>query len=360
MRRVTCPRALEGLRRLILRRRSSARKFVLVVLWLAIAVGVRWLLDRGVYGVPFLTFYPVVLLSGLFLGGQFAVLAAVASLLLARFVFSAAPWHVADTPTRTAMFLVYCVTVAIIVSTGSFVRLILLENQSHIDQAEAFNTELRHRAKNALQVLRALVGRGPRDGEDAASFHAKLLGRMEALGKANELLRYGALQAVPLDRLVASAIAPFDPTRFHCAGPSCMVRKAAATPLVMALHELATNALKYGALSEPAGTVTIAWEARGPETLRLEWRERGGPVVSPPLTHGMGSRLLRTQAGMAGSISIGPRPDWVAPSSWREPRSAETAASPVNGSLTAPRQEHRSRQDQVVAFPSGQMCSARP
>jgi len=200
---------------------------------------------------------------------------------------------------RAAMLLLYCLTIGFIVLTGHFVRLILLENQRHIEQAEGFNAELQHRAKNALQIMRALIGRGPAPGENVTSFHAKLLGRMEAFGRANELLRYGALESPGMADLVTTALAPFDLARIDCSGPDCLLHKTAATPLVMALHELATNAVKYGALSVDGGAVAIAWRALGPDQVALEWRERGGPPVTPPTTRGMGSRLLRAHGGLA-------------------------------------------------------------
>jgi two-component sensor histidine kinase len=288
---------LDRLRRVILRERSFARKLALTLAWLGLALALRWFLDRGTFGVPFLTFVPVVLLSALILDGRFAVLSAIVSMVLVRLLFPA-NWHVADPTIRTAMALFFGVTVAIIVGTGHFVRLLLIENEAHIQQAEAFNAELQHRAKNALQVIRALVGRGPAPGEDPAVFYATLLGRMEALDRANDLLHYGSVDSAPLADLVASAIAPFDSARFRCSGPACQLHKSAANQVMMALHELGTNAVKYGALSAPAGLVTITWRALGPDRLRLDWREQGGPPVTPPTTRGMGTRLLRPHGGL--------------------------------------------------------------
>jgi len=290
---------LDPLRRLILRPRPPAVKLVLTCLGVFIAGSGRWLLDRGSYGVPFLTFYPVVLLTALFFGGRYGILSVIASLVVVREYLSAGvSWNLANTPMRAVMFALLFVAVGIMIGTAHLMRLLLAENQAHIDQAEAFNAELQHRAKNTLQILRALASRGPAPGEDAAAFHAKLLARMEALGKADELLRYGVLDSAPLADLVVSTIAPFEVARFHCAGPECLVHKSAATPLAMALHELATNALKYGALSRPDGSVTIEWRVLPEDRVALEWRERGGPPVTPPQTRGMGSRLLQPHKGL--------------------------------------------------------------
>ncbi|MDE2621371.1 MAG: hypothetical protein KGL54_14520 [Sphingomonadales bacterium] len=289
---------LEGVRRTILRRRSAANRLFLMGAWLAVAVGVRWLLDRGLYGVPFLTFYPVVLLAGLVLGGRYAVMAAVAAVVLARLLFEPGPIRLAPVGVQAAMVVLYAVTIGMIVGAGHLIRLILIENQRHIDLADSFNDELQHRAKNALQILRALIGRGPAAGEDATEFHSKLLGRMEALGRANELLRYGSAGSADVASLVETALAPFGTAGFDCSGPACRLHKSAATPLVMALHELATNATKYGALSCPSGRVSLEWTPVGGGRVALEWRERGGPPVAAPTTRGMGSRLLRPHGGL--------------------------------------------------------------
>lgn len=269
---------------------------------LVVAALIRWLLDRGVYGVPFLTFYPVVLLAAVFLGGRYAVLAALGALVLARLLFAPGPIHLAAPTIQVTIVLLYAVVVGLIMATGHFVRLILLENQQHMDLAETFNTELQHRAKNSLQVLRGLIGRGPAEGENAAEFHAKLIGRMEALARANDLLRFGSAESAELAGLVATALAPFDMARFHCLGPECRLPRAAATPLVMVLHELATNAVKYGALSAEGGSVALAWQRIGEAGIVLEWRERGGPPVTAPTTRGMGTRLLRAQGGLTSVV----------------------------------------------------------
>lgn len=294
---VTGSYRLASLRRLILKPRTVATKLMLTAAGLALATLVRWLLDRGAYGVPFLTFFPVLLFAALALGSRYAVLAAAGAVVLARLMFAPGPIRLAEFPIQAAIILLYGVVVGLIVATGHFVRLILLENQRHIELAESFNAELQHRSKNSLQVLRGLIGRGPAAGEGAAEFHAKLVGRMEALGRANELLRYGTAESTELAGLVSAALAPFGTRRFHCSGPDCRLDKAAVMPLVMALHELSTNALKYGALSVAGGSVALAWRRVG-DAVALEWRESGGPAVTEPTARGMGSRLLRPHGGL--------------------------------------------------------------
>lgn len=300
---VTGSDRLACLSRLILRRRTVAAKLAWTAAGLLLAVLVRWVLDRGAFGVPFLTFFPVILLTALAFGGRYAVLAAAGGVVLAALVFEPGPIRTAQLPVQAAILAMFGVVVGLIVATAHFVRLILLDNQRHIELTDSFNTELQHRAKNQLQVLRGLVGRGPGPGEDAAEFHAKLIGRMEALGRANELLRYGSAESADLPVAVSAALGPFDAGRFRCSGPQCRLAKSAATPLIMALHELATNALKYGALSVPGGSVTLTWQRAGHGVVALVWHERGGPAVTAPTTHGMGARLLRPHGGLTEVVS---------------------------------------------------------
>ncbi len=104
-----------------------------------------------------------------------------------------------------------------------------------------------------------------------------------------------------LHRLVETALAPFRAgDNFTIAGPACELPRDACVPLSLALHELATNASKYGALSVAEGRVELVWTVGEGEgaLLRLAWREIGGPPVTPPTRTGLGSQLLQPQRGL--------------------------------------------------------------
>ncbi len=293
---------LENLRRIkraLIAPRSAPARLGILLAMLALATGLRLLIDGGENGVPFLTFYPVILLSAIFLGGGYAVLSSVLAIAIVRWGFPSVPWIGAPLAERFAMLALFAITIAIIIVTGHVLRQLVLENETYIRQQESFNSELQHRTKNALQIMRALIARGPR-GEDPASYFQTLAGRLDSLAKANELLRFGVLESAGIAQLVDAAIGPFGREHFTVAGPDCQVSRSAATPLMMALHELCTNALKYGALSAEGGTVTIAWRAAGPDDapLELDWTERGGPPVAIPTHHGLGWRLLSPTGGL--------------------------------------------------------------
>jgi len=159
------------------------------------------------------------------------------------------------------------------------------------------NLELQHRVKNTLAVVQGLATQTFRDVPDVASSLVKLQGRIRALADANDILRDGHWEACRLPELAVRALEPFnDAGGMSLCGPECSLPEDSCVPL----HELATNAVKYGALSKRDGTVELCWEFAGdePDELTIRWRERGGPTVVPPTRRGLGSKLLRPQPGL--------------------------------------------------------------
>lgn len=151
--------------------------------------------------------------------------------------------------------------------------------------------ELTHRVRNTLATVQAIVGQSLRGAEDLDSAREAVNGRIIALAKAHELLTARSWSGANLNDLVGRAIAPFAGGNILVEGPSLNVSPKQALALSLALHELATNAAKYGALSRPEGRVELRWEAaRG--QLNLSWREKDGPTVASPSRCGFGSRLL--------------------------------------------------------------------
>lgn len=292
---------LEFVKSAILARRHWWANVVALGVTLAVAAGIRLLVDGGRYGFPFLTFFPVILVSAIFLGWRYGVMAAIVAPVVMNVIFLRSPWLMADQPGQWVILAIYACMIAFIVLTGEVVRKLVEENEKHSQQQEAFNAELQHRTKNALQIMRALIARGPR-GEDPKTYFETLAGRLDALAKANELLRFGVLDSARMLDLVGSAVAPFeDGERIRFAGPDCKVSRQAATPLMMALHELCTNASKYGALSGEHGAIAIEWRVLRetlPPTVCLTWEEIGGPRVTPPRHRGLGTRLLTPNGGL--------------------------------------------------------------
>ena len=164
------------------------------------------------------------------------------------------------------------------------------------------NHELSHRMKNMLAMVQSIAFQTLRSAPSVAAARETLSARIVALSKAHDLLLEDSTETADLRAIAAAAVAPHDEAgqpRFALEGPGVSVGPRAAMALSLMLHELATNAAKYGALSVPAGRVSIAWRDVGPR-FELAWRESGGPAVTAPTKVGFGSRLI--ERGLAADV----------------------------------------------------------
>lgn len=166
------------------------------------------------------------------------------------------------------------------------------------EQRQLLIGELNHRVKNTLATVQAIAAqsfRGQRaDTQARASFEA----RLQALAKAHDVLSRENWEGASLYDVVTTALGPYrtrDGQRVEIEGPETRLSPHIALPLAMTLHELATNAAKYGALSVESGVVSLQWTLRASAIgamIDLSWRERGGPAVKKPTAAGFGTRLI--------------------------------------------------------------------
>lgn len=189
---------------------------------------------------------------------------------------------------------------------GALVRMVA----AHLDvtdrveeeaRSQRMTGELAHRLKNTLAMVQAIARQSFKTREGAPEIWDAFERRLQSLAAAHEVLTETRWEAAPMAHIVARMIAPHDPGggRLRAQGPEVELPPRVAVALGLALHELATNALKYGALSNEVGRVGVSWSVEG-RRLRLVWRESGGPVVTPPERRGMGRRLL--EQGLAGDL----------------------------------------------------------
>jgi two-component sensor histidine kinase len=165
------------------------------------------------------------------------------------------------------------------------------------DMQKLLSQELNHRVKNLLASVIAMANSTERGATSTAQFRDKLSARLRALSRAHGLLIAGTWTDAAVGDVVRNTLEPHlatDPGRFRIDGPMIRVSSDAALALNMALHELATNAIKYGALSGQRGHIGIRWELESdrPGFVWLSWSESGGPLVSAPSNRGFGTRLL--------------------------------------------------------------------
>ena len=167
--------------------------------------------------------------------------------------------------------------------------------------------ELNHRVKNTLAIVQSIAAQSFRGSKSTASGRESFEARLMAVSRAHDVLTAESWQGANLDEIVVQAVAPYrgpQPNRFAIEGPPIWLSAKMALSFGMALHELATNAAKYGALSDHKGTVKIAWHVERHDRssrLRLEWHESDGPPVVPPQHKGFGSRLI--ERGLAQELN---------------------------------------------------------
>lgn len=170
--------------------------------------------------------------------------------------------------------------------------------KQHEQHMQLLINELNHRVKNTLATVQSLALQTLRGSTDMADAQDKMESRLVALSDAHDILTRESWQGAELADVARAAAAPHqerDGERFDIHGPAFLLDPRRAVALSMALHELCTNAVKYGALSVPEGRVGIHWEwvGEGPDgVLEMTWREQGGPQVREPTRRGFGSRLV--------------------------------------------------------------------
>ncbi|TCI00705.1 hypothetical protein EJV46_01295 [Roseococcus sp. SYP-B2431] len=159
------------------------------------------------------------------------------------------------------------------------------------EQTALLAHEVEHRAKNALAVVSGLLR--VTTAESPEAFIQIMEGRVQALARTMTLLGQYRWRGALLKELIQHELAPFGETRIAMSGPGLMLGSEVAQPLSMALHEMTTNAAKYGALSVPGGRLEVSWWTEG-EMVHLIWRETGGPrVEGPPHRQSFGTQLIR-------------------------------------------------------------------
>jgi len=202
----------------------------------------------------------------------------------------------------------YCDSAGRVLRLVGAVRDVTARKESE-ERLKLLAAEVDHRAKNLLAVVQVML-RQTR-GATVAEYAKAAQGRIAALARAHTLLSRSHWRGADLGRLVADELAAFrraDGERIAIDGAPTLLRPEAAQAIAMAMHELATNATKYGGLSVPQGRIAVAWRRDGNGDLLLRWGETGGPAVSPPSRKGTGTNVIERSIGQQLNGSV--RFDW--------------------------------------------------
>jgi two-component sensor histidine kinase len=194
-------------------------------------------------------------------------------------------------------------------------RILAERSASDAEAREMVLGEARHRLKNLMAVIEALAKfSGPRPGQnpEVELYVRRFIGRLRALGTASDLVLKHGFDVLEANAVVRAVLEPFlsaSPPRLTFDGPNLRLSERFGSSLALAVHELASNALKYGALSGPAGTVDFRWAVThgdGRDYVEFVWTESGGPEPVAPPKDGFGHRLIRaaTSGEAEGQVHI--------------------------------------------------------
>ena len=197
---------------------------------------------------------------------------------------------------------IYSAGVALRDADGAIQRVIgvmrdITARRSEDDARNALVAELDHRVKNVLASVQSLAAQSARKTTSLDAFLKTFAGRLEAMASAHTLLTATRWRGADIGNIAAAELGGLAPGQARWSGPEILLNPRATNALTLALHELATNAVKFGALSADTGRVTVAWTPRPGGGFELSWVERGGPPVNAPARRGFGATLLERVTG---------------------------------------------------------------
>jgi two-component sensor histidine kinase len=241
----------------------------------------------------FASYYSATLVAALVGGAESGTLAAGLGAFAAYFLFVPEDWNLAPFRLEQLVSLVlYGSSSVVIIWAAQSYRGLLQRLRANEATRELLNLELMHRIKNILANVQGIVGQSL---VDQKVLRNAINARITALGATNELLVKTEWQSASLREILIHEFTPFGLARFHLHGSDIDCPAALAVFLALVVHELTTNAVKYGALSSPDGQINIEWTDVSGQ-LTLEWVESGGPEPTPPTREGFGTSLLRSGA----------------------------------------------------------------
>lgn len=181
------------------------------------------------------------------------------------------------------------------------------QRQRHDAEMDFILAEMRHRLSNIAAVVLSVVKNSKTSDPTTARFKEALLGRLDITFQAQNVAARGA--TAQFETLLKTSVGATVAERLQCSGPSAELKSSLVLPVSMILHELGTNAMKYGAVSVPGGSVHVTWEledgSRERTILVCRWREEGGPQISPPDHKGYGTELIEGLAvHLGGSAEL--------------------------------------------------------
>ena len=250
--------------------------------------------------MSFATYFPAILLTALLAGPRAAAVAAVAAVFVVWWAFLPPRYGFGPlTHSDVANLGLFLLSSSLIVWLAYGYRQMIVRLDRNERERDLMMKELEHRGKNTFAVIEAIVRNTL--GNDAANAET-IVGRIRAVSSSNDIINQSADHRASLRSLLLNEFRAHGEKRVECTGTDVELSADIARNIALVIHELVTNAVKYGALSNATGRVSIGWQTEG-RTLIMQWRERGGPPAATPAAYGFGTRLvIRTLKSLSGSI----------------------------------------------------------
>jgi PAS domain S-box-containing protein len=181
------------------------------------------------------------------------------------------------------------------------------------EQRETLVAELDHRVKNVLAAVQSMAAQSARKASSLDGFLKTFAGRLKSMASAHQLLTATRWRGAGMQNIAAAELGGLAPGQTRWQGPDILLTPRATNAMSLALHELATNAVKFGALSTDAGRIDVTWRGLEGGGLELQWLESRGPIVTPPTRRGFGSTLLEKVTGreLEGAVRLEHRGEGV-------------------------------------------------
>ena len=287
-------------------KRSIWRGQLIALLTVIAAVAGRALADPFVNGGLIFTFlFPGILVAGLFGGLWSGISTAFLGGLLMAFIWIPPKFGLVLSTDGIFRLLAFLPMAGLMIFLTSFVHVLLRRLATAEARAKTIASEMRHRIENNLALVQSIARQTFRTSSKLSEAEKLCLftDRLAALARAQDLIENFEPKDLSAERLVRKALAPFEMQQFILAGsPSIVIPGDHALSLVLLIHELATNAAKYGALSTLNGRVEISWtEEPITGVVSFNWKELFGPPVVQPSRAGFGSRLLKAAFALEGA-----------------------------------------------------------
>lgn len=291
------PQMLSGIRAALARmpatsRRELLRGFAIAGLLYGLACGARVLLDFVVPNrLPFISFFPALIISAYFCGlwPTFALLIA-ASATGAMWILSNDPWW-----TQILAAALFLVAGGVVIAPVVYANGIQRRLEAQEERLSLVNRELKHRLKNLFAVTSSICRQTIKSDIPREQLGQVIVGRIQAVAAAQDLLNATGNEGSDLRTLVDAIVKPLSPdaSRLEIIGPHVLLPVEATMPLALILHELATNAVKYGAWASAQGRTVIQWRLQTGRQLEFRWREEAAAFSSAPKRSGFGTVVIK-------------------------------------------------------------------